>query len=843
MIIKASYSCLVRWLDNLAPVILLIVTVALYIVRSRSGDYLHCGALLNKGRWLDPPSRSNHDSYLSNWDPGACMMHQYGSADTIECLKSRNYTLIGDSSVRRVFWATAKKIDSFKAAKNLSTLGKHQDAVFESQGVTLRFIWDPFLNSSALNEKLRIYRSRQDSRDFSALMTNRSGQLILIGGGLWHARYLQSGFMTHFTDSMNRIVAKASQTCRTNDALTLSDDLLFFSPVEVPNFKRLSPYRSATISPSKIETMNNYLLDFSKSCQSMVPWSFSAMTRSEGKAFGSDGLHIIENIANRRADVLLNLRCNAEASRSPPYPADRTCCSYQRRVSKLPLWLTVLWIISSLSNIPKFMNIILGEFGVARKTVHGILSCTLLPSLFIYCTLTDRTTVYSKAQKHFVMSNFVSLSILPFAAGIMSIVPSTGTQHQLMSILPLKSPVCNPMLVRRLSLPRSQTDEWKGWMQFIILIYHYTGASKHIGIYKIVRLLVAAYLFMTGYGHAIYFLDTTDYSSRRVFKVLIRLNFLSCILAYVMETNYLFYYFAPLASFWFLIVYLTMRVRRKWNTDLRLFSTKLVISCLLVIVFTRAPGILENIFFLLQKWCKISWDAEEWRFRTYLDTTIVYVGMVAAWICLNYPNISMSPNKNIVKNLSILLPMILIPIFFLATYPLSTKKDYNAWHPYISWIPIISFVLLRNCHQRLQAVHSLEFAWLGKCSLETYTLQYHIWLAADAKGILSLGIPHAHGRFQAGKWLEFIIISYLFLWFSHKVALATSVITGYLVGATSLNASVATRRGIELLRIQTRDLDNIKFRMKMDKMAAVVTNPKLRIFSILALMWLLNWRL
>lgn len=107
-------------------------------------------------------------------------------------------------------------------------------------------------------------------------------------------------------------------------------------------------------------------------------------------------------------------------------------------------------------------------------------------------------------------------------------------------------------------LNREQTDEWKGWMQLVILIYHISGASTFLPVYMHIRVLVAAYLFQTGYGHFSYFWIKGDFGIHRVCQVLFRLNFLVVVLCIVMDRPYQFYYFVPLVTVWFMVIYVTL---------------------------------------------------------------------------------------------------------------------------------------------------------------------------------------------------------------------------------------------------------------------------------------------
>lgn len=113
--------------------------------------------------------------------------------------------------------------------------------------------------------------------------------------------------------------------------------------------------------------------------------------------------------------------------------------------------------------------------------------------IMIYFYIADRTNYFMKENKYYTLSNFLLPILYLFVHGFFFTEESKYTHF----------------------LHRDQSNEWKGWMQLIILIYHLTGASRVLSIYMFVRLLVSSYLFLSGFGHFTYYWKTGDTSLHR----------------------------------------------------------------------------------------------------------------------------------------------------------------------------------------------------------------------------------------------------------------------------------------------------------------------------------------
>jgi N-acetylneuraminate 9-O-acetyltransferase len=692
---------------------------------------------------------------------------------------------VGDSIIRHIFWATARKLDKQRAATMSLSAAKHVDIEFTKGCLEIQFLWDPFLNSTRLMRELEQFRPQTESRNSTQVAA------LLVGTGLWFAKDFGSKFLDSFETAINRVSTSLSlKTREVNDmilppyARNGSENLVLFAPVSTPiqaKIAEVDPLRAAKLTPEKVRAMNDYLRVVAARDNVEVLWSYDTMIRQHHAAY-KDGLHVVEKIADRQADIFLNIRCNSEPSLDH-YPFDKTCCNIPPSLKRgqqiliVMAAMTTVWALYGPMKPPSE-----GDSGTTKAS--GIFALALL-----YCFVADRTQVFDQFQKVPDRQKFLRMATLVLLAGLLTIRRSgkaSGISTKPKGTVSVQT-----------FMSRDQTDEWKGWMQFVILIYHYTGMSSVLWVYQVVRLLVASYLFMTGYGHTLYFLNTNNFSPKRVIFVLVRLNLLCCLLAYIMRTDYNFYYFPALSSFWFLVVYLTVRIRHQPNVVPRLLTLKILISAIIIQLLVRTPGILELVFSLLRKTCNMSVDVGELRFRLSLDAYIVYAGMFAATMyqqltgALPCSTTCLATQiKGIpitARVLSVMASAVILPAYFVVIRSCSDKYDYNWWHPMISPLAVLAFVVLRNSTGLLREFHSGLFAWLGRFSLETFILQYHIWLAADTKALLSLGLWSRNSvagiklTDQLGLPFEFILITALFLWASWAVSYATNVLASSIV--------------------------------------------------------------
>jgi hypothetical protein len=108
-------------------------------------------------------------------------------------------------------------------------------------------------------------------------------------------------------------------------------------------------------------------------------------------------------------------------------------------------------------------------------------------------------------------------------------------------------------------LNKEQINEIRGWMMVILLAYQMTDASgKSLVLSMSIQLLISAYLFLSAYSHFHYYWTTGNYQFLPFIQMLFKYNFLTITLCLLMNRHYQSYYYPPLISFYFTLMYVIL---------------------------------------------------------------------------------------------------------------------------------------------------------------------------------------------------------------------------------------------------------------------------------------------
>mmetsp|Transcript_28546 Transcript_28546/g.62505 ORF Transcript_28546/g.62505 Transcript_28546/m.62505 type:complete len:516 (-) Transcript_28546:575-2122(-) len=345
-----------------------------------------------------------------------------------------------------------------------------------------------------------------------------------------------------------------------------------------------------------------------------------------------------------------------------------------------------------------------------------------------------------------------------------------------------------PVHKTKAPLNRDQTEEWKGWMQVMFLLYHYFEARE---MYNAIRLFIACYVWMTGFGNFSYYYVRKDFTPGRFAHMMWRLNFFVFFCCAVMNNDYMLYYICPMHTIFTLFIYGVLGVGNQYNTSNVGIAVK-VAACFCIVFFLwETPGVFKTLFRPLT-WLvgyvdprKPDVDAlHEWEFRSGLDRYIWIWGMLCAYFhprferALTWLDDINQQTAAVIRGAVIAVCLTAGSFYYTHIYCLP-KLEYNAAHPFTSWIPITLFIVLRNVTPTLRMVHIGKYAFLGKITLETYIAQFHVWLstsntpnAQPAKLMVLLdGYP----------LMNFMLCTALYVWVSFRLFNITNDMKNYMM--------------------------------------------------------------
>ncbi|XP_043289207.1 N-acetylneuraminate 9-O-acetyltransferase isoform X2 [Venturia canescens] len=723
-------------------------------------------------KWLLQEGRYKGDK---EWQPSGCMMHHYTQTDSRRCLRylafmgHRNHFIFsGDARIRQLYKSFVSQFVVDGKPSDFADLPTRSDLNFKDAQLRLhvQFLWRPRLDDSLIE-------------DFRGWMTGKAPSMVVAGCAaedIQANNASDSQLYAEYSTGLVRLVQPADEIARKGGR--------FLWMMQDPIVKEILPAHLLGIDNRQINVCNKAAKEILSHSGAQL-WESSRLIGSGVLEQSPDGYLASPLSLRHKVQILLNTHCNDHMNFD-----DGSCCSYPETattlqlvtLSALAICITMgvsMWLYrkpcqqrpevaysrmatddieeaeeSSVNELSKT------ELAPTQDFYTLMTSLALLSTILAYFYLCDRTNFFMKENKYYSEFSFWLPLGYILALGLFFTEDCERGPR---------------------ALNREQTDEWRGLMQAVVLIYHVTGASNVLPIYMHLRLINSAYLFLSGYGHFCYFWQTGDVSLVRFARVLFRLNLLTVTLCLCMNRPYQFYHFVPLVSFWFLVVYILAWLPPRVHSGslaehgpraLLYLALKLLGLVSVITVLYMSEVFFEKVF-VTRPWkalfVTVDDDIREWWSRWRVDRYSVAFGVAFGAALLALQRIDHVPGTALPPFLA-LVSLAAYTTFTILCFSVSECEEI---HSYVVFIPIVGYIVLRNSSLALRGKHSVLLAGLGRISLETLVSQGHVWLAADSHGVLVL-LP----RFPV---LNLLVTSFIFICASHEIHRLTLILAPYAV--------------------------------------------------------------
>ncbi|EDS39086.1 CAS1 domain containing 1 [Culex quinquefasciatus] len=733
--------------------------------------FLHLRYGNDSCKWLLSDGRFKGDK---EWQPFGCMLHKYTETDTRKCFRylafwgtQNHFVFIGDVRIRSLYLEMVNHLKPPNDADNASiqsTLGKTENLQFVDFKLRLQinYIYASEVSKVMIDEFIKWQHEEDPPSLIVASCTYSS----------FHNGNVTKDIQKAFEKNLTRMVKPI-------DALVAKKSKVIWKLQDPIDHDRIND-EWKNVQNEDIDRINQVVYDILGYSDAKI-WSSGKMIASGLRDEFVDG-HKLGTLALKHdVQILLNMYCNDYMNYN-----DGTCCSSAETHTIIQVityaLLGVCLAIAGAMIIRRWFQKLRGvnmymplsqtagvQQHAATSSQSPVMALASLAVIMVYFYLCDRTNFFMKENKYYSEFSFWIPVGYVFVLGLFFTEDSKFTKV----------------------LHRDQTDELKGWMQLVILIYYMTGASHVLPIYMQIKVLISGYLFLSGYGHFTYCWQTGNLGLERFLSVMFKINFFTVVLCLCMNRPYQFYFFVPLLSFWFCMIYFLLSIppritaQSSENNAYQYLYVVLKFVCILsVITILYMSEVFFERIFVTRPWKALfvttDDDVTVWWYRWKLDRYTITFGMIFAaifHIAQKYYIFDDNNHGNLFSrriSLSSTLAAI-IGIGFYTTWSFfcRNKQDCEEIHSYVVFIPIVGYILLRNISGILRTRYSTFFAWFGRISLELFICQYHIWLAADRNGVLVLlpGFPT----------LNVLITSFIFVCVSHEVHRLTTVLLPYAV--------------------------------------------------------------